>query len=283
MNWAHFPSAAKRCRDARGQRGSHERRARFRPRTASSTRRSGAASRFPPHCISSFLLAACLIAAWLAHLNSLVRAAEVTAGTGTGAPGTSATVPLSFTSDLPVTAAQFDLVYPAASVSSDGGILSDEAAGLISVSRAISPGKRRFVIYSAGSKPLPSGALVQLSFHIPAQAAAGLVKLSLENAILSDATGHRVSPATLNAGALTITSGPPPEEVRFTSALFDATGALQLQLSAPAGGLYALQRSLDLRTWTSFSTNSAPGGTARATDPSASGTPHRFYRAVLLP
>jgi hypothetical protein len=58
---------------------------------------------------------------------------------------------------------------------------------------------------------------------------------------------------------------------------------LNLQLSGMPGKSYVLEASTNLVNWVPLSTNQAPSTVLNLTDPSISGFPYRFYRAVQLP
>lgn len=75
---------------------------------------------------------------------------------------------------------------------------------------------------------------------------------------------------------------PPPAQLaagRFTPA-----GQFEFMLHGQVGGRYLLQRSPDMRNWSTIgNTILAPSNTIRFTDPAAPGAGPRFYRAVHLP
>ncbi len=66
-------------------------------------------------------------------------------------------------------------------------------------------------------------------------------------------------------------------------AVSQSGGTFHVQFSGEDNGVYAVQVSTDLVTWTSVSTNLPTNGVLEYAETPAPGTPRRYYRSVLLP
>lgn len=206
-------------------------------------------------------------------------ATGLTAGSGAGVPGGALLIPISLNSDASVAALQFDLAAASSLLVSDGAVAANQSAGLRVLSREVSPGIRRVLVYRTDGLPLPGGELVSIPFLIAANASPGTIPLKLDNVVLSDLQFGRL-PADQAAGAVTIASG---ETIEFRSVRFDEAGAFQLELRASAGRQIRIEVSSDLKSWTLLTTESAAGGAVRIVDANSGGAATRYYRASAAP
>lgn len=208
-------------------------------------------------------------------------ATNVSVGNAAGVPGTTATVSVNLTSDTPVTAVQFDLLYDATKLTSGPALGGNALTGHEVASSEPATGTRRVVLYSLASAPLKNGALVNVPFTIPANAIEEVVGLSLTNVVLANAAGNAVTPVASTAGSLTISFTAP---ARFDAVTRAVDGRVQFQLIGTPGRSYVIQTSPDLAAWSNLSTNALPaGGFVNYSDSTATNAPRRFYRAVAAP
>jgi hypothetical protein len=210
---------------------------------------------------------------------SVIGATELRVGTGIGTPGGNALVPVTLSTDTSVIALQFDISASSPGLASDGAVAATALNRIRVASRELSPGLRRVLIFTQDSQPLPNGTLVNLPFSIAANASVGTTTVSPAQVLISNPQFGLV-PYTASAGSITISSGSIAE---FKSALFDATGVFQLELSATAGRSYRIEASPDLKSWSPLLTEFAVNSLLRVADTNAPRSPARFYRALTLP
>lgn len=213
---------------------------------------------------------ACATAAWASPRLEIGEGNATVYSSGAGI------VPVSYESDVPAVAIQFDVQFDPARLVSAPTLLGGLASDHLVVSSEPTPGTRRVVVYSPENSPLPNGVLLDLQFLPLAQSPDGPVSLVPANVIVVGKGPVSITPVVALPGTFTI--GTP---ARFGSVTVSPAGLVELELTGPVGATFALQRSPDLNQWTSIATNAIPpGGVLHATDPSAVGAAARFYRAV---
>ncbi len=196
---------------------------------------------------------------------------------GTGAGDTTSIVPVTFTSDVPSVAVQFDVLFDAARLVSGPALPVGAYPNQQVVSSEPVPGTRRVVVYSANNAVIPNGVVVNLQFTPISQSADGPVALTAANVLVANAAAGSVKPVQTAPGTFTIGA-----VARFSSVSVTPAGLVQLELTGPPGRTFALQKSADLLQWSAVSTNPIPaGGVVTLGDPTAVASQVRFYRAVL--
>lgn len=188
-----------------------------------------------------------------------------------------AAVALSFRTDTPVTAVQFEIAFDASRL-----IPVATAAGLVASRHIVAssepaPGIRRVVVYSMSNVPLTNGILANISFVRRSKSPDGSVALTVTNAVVSGPLGQPIGPLNLSPGLFNLESG---TSATFMLLSISGDGSVDLQLTGPPGRTYAIQASVDLTTWAGFATNVIPvSGILKINDPKAGTERQRFYRA----
>lgn len=144
--------------------------------------------------------------------------ATLSAGSGSGQPGQSVTIPISLTSQggAQVAGVNFDLNFDEKrlSVSSVTAGSAATAAGKSVSSSEPSPGKLRVIVFGVNQNVIGSGTIVNITFSILGSAAPGTVNLTFSNTAATDPSGNSV-PVNTQAGSVTVnappaTATPPP-------------------------------------------------------------------------
>ncbi len=213
---------------------------------------------------------------------SLNAATELVVGKVTTAPDTTGTVPVTFNGDTAAVALQFDVSFDATSLTAGPPLLKDFTATHQIVSSMPGTGLQRIVVYSMNNTSLPAGATILLRFTPRAGLSEGTaINVGLAKAIVSSATGDRVTPVQLIPGSLTISTSGGGKAPRFDSITAADSGKVDFQLTGTAGQRYVIQTSIDLRDWKPLETFTIPaGGILKVNDPAGPQFRSRFYRAV---
>lgn len=194
-----------------------------------------------------------------------------------GAPGTTAMVPVNYTTDTNAPSLQFDLLYDTnyltAGDPTGGNALSDHQVA----SAEVSPGLRRVLILSFSNSPITNGVLVYVPFAISTNAPDHDEMLTMSNVLVVNA-GASVVPSESSNGVLAIAVPP-----RFDAIFPTNGGAVHLELSGTTGRHYAIQTTTNLAqpVWTAISTNAAVGGLVEFEGQDQEMA--RYYRAVVVP
>jgi hypothetical protein len=205
-------------------------------------------------------------------------AAELQVGEASAPPGATVSVPVTVSGASGAVAAQFDLSFNPSTVSLTGVSAGEALAGHIVDQQELNPGYWRVLAYSTTNGPIAPGAMVRLSFNIPADAPDGLIPLDVTNAIIAQVQGQPVRPLDQIGGALFVSSG-----ARFTSLTLTGNGQLQMQFQGTEGRQYVIEASTNLVNWEVLNTNTVVGGGFSLVETNMTAYPHRFYRARLLP
>jgi len=147
---------------------------------------------------------AALVLAWSLLSPSLVSAERsLVVGTVQSSPGSSTTVPVTFTNDGTVVGLQFDLSYDPAVLSltgiSGGGVVVDH----IIESNVVIAGQLRIVVHSPTNASLGSGTLLSLGFDIDTLAS-GFTPLDRSLVVLGDQAAVFKPPTSLQSGGVDI-------------------------------------------------------------------------------
>jgi len=215
-----------------------------------------------------------VLTVWLS-MNRVLPASTLDAGNAAGVPGSQILLPIQFTSDLPATALQVDVLYDGALLQADGTAPGPAATGHLANSDTPDPGHHRFVLYSLQNAPLAKGAVANVGFTIFPLAPLGALTVTLTNAVLAAFDGVAIAPATLSAGTITVTLAAPAQ---WTVVTREANGTVHLTADATPDQPYEIQASTDLSTWTPIATQVATNGVLEVFDTGATALPHRFYR-----
>ena len=203
---------------------------------------------------------------------------QLIVGHGSGDGPIPSAVPVSYSSDLPVVAIQFDLTFDPSLLASSDPVLTSTSPTHALLSSEPTPGIRRIVVYSTSNAVLPNGPLVTIGFAALPRTPDGTLSLTLANALAADSDAHLIGPISLISGDFTVG---PAVNAQLALTTLSSAGDVQLQLTGPAGTTFVLQVSQDLRQWTPLKTAAIPvDGILRFSDTVSPSTSVRFYRAV---
>ncbi len=136
-------------------------------------------------------------------------APNLTVGTASGLPGTTALLPITFdTSTAAVTSLQFDLTLPpslSTGAVTEQSILTSAAK---SVATSFIGGVWRIIIYGVNQAPMAGGNVLAIQFPIAAGAPIGPLNIPISGVIFSDLNGIALSSGTNTAGTLTVNLPP---------------------------------------------------------------------------
>ena len=203
---------------------------------------------------------------------------SMSAGTTSGAPGTTDAVPVSVSIDTNVVSLQFDLLY-AANYLTPGTPVGGDALSDQQVFSAVgSPGLLRVLLVSFTSTALTSGVAAYVPFAIVSNVPDHDETLLLSNVVLVSAQAMAV-PVTVTSNATLSITVPP-----HFNAIFPTNGAIHLDLTGTTGRVYAIQATTNLAPsqWMSLTTNTDVNGVLPFDDTYTGGLPHRFYRALFV-
>ena len=208
--------------------------------------------------------------------GNCLASVTLTIGQGTGDQTRTGLVPVSFSSDDPAVAIQFDVQFDDTLVVTGPVLLQSLTTNQVVVSGQPTNGVQRVVIYSLNNTPLPNGVLLNLQLLAGFFAQDGSASLTPTNVIVANAAAQRLAPVILNPGSFLISSAP---AAQFVSAGIQ-NGTLELELMGKVGDTFVLQTSIDLIGWAPLYTNKIPdGGVLRFSDSRVVTNPARFYRA----
>jgi len=179
-------------------------------------------------------------------------------------PGTAVNVPVNLVRATNVVAAQFDVSFDPSRVSSAPAIADARQAVL---SREISPGVRRVLVFSRQNAVVTNRSLVSLPFAVSPSAYDGSGALTPANAILVRQDATAITPVDLGSGTIF---------VRPVNRL--PNGHIQFFLPSSPDQRYYIQASTDLDQWINISTNVATGSFLDLIDVDAASHSYRFYR-----
>ena len=153
---------------------------------------------------------------------------QLSAGSASGDPGDTVTIPISIdsASGVEVSGLNFDLSFDASRLTLDhvsAGPAATSAEKSVSSSTP-SSGTVRVIVFGLNQTAIPDGTLVNVFFEIKAGSAPGTIALPLGNAAASSPAGSSV-PISTSAGSLTI-QAPPPTAVPTSSATSTLTPSL---------------------------------------------------------
>lgn len=164
---------------------------------------------------------------------------SLTVGSASGTPGTSVTLPVTFTNDSLAAGLQFDLGFAPATVSA-GSVTLGAAGGSSRMDYNVTtPGNLRVVVapQTQGTIPsLASGPLTNVPFTIAANATPGNYAVTLQGVAMSDGTGARISAGTLTAGTITVTASTPPPVTLYTGLSPTGTGSITASFTGGGAG-----------------------------------------------
>ena len=219
--------------------------------------------------------------ACLCLLNQVVAAApQLSIPPVVGSPGATVLVPIQLTTDVPLIAAQFDLIFDGTRFTSGSPTGGSALNGHVVASSTPTPGVRRVVVYSVSNALLQNGSLVTIPITVAADTVPSAATLVVTNAILALTNGTGATQIALSNGVLTISSASAPRLSTISRAL---DGTVQLQLVGTLGQTYILQSSPDLKQWTNVRTNVLSAIPWTYTESTAVTLRQRFYRAVSAP
>jgi hypothetical protein len=205
-----------------------------------------------------------------------MAASALTIGQEASEAFTAGLIPVTFTTDTPTVALQFDVQFDPVRLISGPVVAGPSLINQSIVFSQPTNGLLRIVIYSANNSTIPSGLILSLQFTGNA-AAGSSIALTPANVIAANLSAQQVAPVNLISGSFSISGG---VSARFTS-IGLLNGVSQLELTAEPGLIFALQGSPNLIDWVSLSTNTVPpGGLLRVNDSAAPSFKTRFYRAV---
>lgn len=207
------------------------------------------------------------ISLMVASLGTLAAQPQILVRNSFGYPGVSVQVPLATTASN-WTAFQTDIAFDITKVSSESAQLAANLSNHLILSREISPGIRRILVYSTG---LAAGSnrfsVANLPFAIfPAQYVSG-GQVTPQN-----------STVVYPGGSATAASGTAGEI--FVGPLHITTnGAAQFFFPTAANVEFAIDASTNLIDWINLTNVIAEGAFTEMVDSEAPLHPHRFYRA----
>jgi hypothetical protein len=205
----------------------------------------------------------------LMPLSALAQA-SINVATSPGFPGSVTPLPILVRKTTNVTAAQFDLTYNAARVTSGDGVLGGVFSNHVVRTREIAPGVRRVLIFSRTNASLTvtnTRTIAQIPFTVRPLERIGSGPIVPSNARLAQPNASPIAPLGLNSGAIFV-----------QPVSFQPEGA-QLFLPSEIGVKYVIEATTNFVQWTDIATNTASGEFLTALDPFAVNFPYRFYRS----
>lgn len=148
----------------------------------------------------------------LAAASALPAAAapSLALGTGSAQAPQSVSLPVTFTADGTVVAAQFELVYDPAALT-PGTVTKGAAIAAtdhVVSKNVVAAGRLRVIVLSNSLTVLPSGVIADVAFTVNFGAAAGARSVSFENVELPNASAVKVAPTGLGSGSVTVLEPP---------------------------------------------------------------------------
>lgn len=196
---------------------------------------------------------------------------QIAIQTARGFPGETILLPINARRLTNVAAMQFDVNYSSARVS-----VAPPVSGLPSgphrfLSREVSPGIHRILIFSNQNSPLTNrGTLAYLPVSVPANEYVGSGPIPMAGAVLAGSGGIAMKPISTVGGNV------------FVAPVFrQPEGNVSFFLPSEVDQLYIIQASTNLVDWMNLSTNSSPSSFLDLLDPDLTIYPQRFYRANL--
>jgi hypothetical protein len=216
----------------------------------------------------------CVVLGVSAGLSPRLARADATLSIGNapGYPGAVVAVPVALSRATNVVAAQFDVAFNPGKVASGAALPGPASGNPIVVSREISPGLRRVVVFSLNNTVITNRTLAQLTFTVPTQERIGSGPLTPANVIVARSNATALTPLALNSGTIF---------GRTVNLLPE--GHAQFFLPSTPDQRYAIQGTTNLVDWFNLSTNVATGSFLDLVDVDAANSPYRFYRWQLLP
>jgi hypothetical protein len=185
-------------------------------------------------------------------------------------PGGSLLVPIGWNRASNVVAAQFDLAFDPSRVTGGAALSHLPGSGQIVLSRELSPGVRRVLVFSLQNSVITNRSPVQLPFTVSPSEYISSGPLTPQNAIMARKDGTAVTPVALRSGTIF---------VRPVNFLPD--GHVQFFLPSTPDQRYIIQATTNLVNWVNISTNVASGTFLDLIDVDAVSNPYRFYRWQL--
>ncbi len=127
------------------------------------------------------------------------------AGTASSAPGSTVTVPISFTSaTVAIAAFQFSISVPAgwSIVSASAGAAATAASKSVSANTA----SRMLIMFGVDQRTVATGVVAYIQIAVPASAESGIYPVTIAGPIFSASDGSSVQPAASTAGSVTVQS-----------------------------------------------------------------------------
>ena len=205
-----------------------------------------------------------------AAVTELPAQTSLTIGNTPGYPGATVSVPINVRRATNIVAAQFEVAFNVAKVTSDAATLATALGGHVIRSREIAPGVRRTLVYSYNNAVLQTnGFSARMPFQVPTEERVGSGPLVPQEVILAKADGAMLAPVTLNAGSIF---------VRKANRLPD--GTVQFFLPSDPDGHYIIQATTDFLSWVTLTHTTAFANFMDLLDADAANYSHRFYRSV---
>jgi hypothetical protein len=198
---------------------------------------------------------------------------SLTIGNIPGYPGAQANAPVTLNRVTNVTAAQFDVSFDSARVSSEDPSLAPALVGRIIKSREVSPGVRRLLMYSLANTATTftnNRVIAHLPFTVLPAERYSSGPITPSNVILANRDGNAIPGIVAIAGQIFI---------RPVNHLPD--GTVQFFLPSEADERYLIQASTNLINWVSITNLMAPANFMDLIDVDAARHSRRFYRWVL--
>ncbi|HEY9173017.1 MAG TPA: Ig-like domain-containing protein, partial [Verrucomicrobiae bacterium] len=135
-------------------------------------------------------------------------ATELRVGNVFAVPGVTALVSVRCTTDTPIVAAQFDLVFGSTNVSAGDATLGPALTGHEITSGTPAADRRRIVLHSPTNAMLGSGVWAYVPLSLATNTSYGTITLTLINVVLANHDGLPVTDCSVVSGSLTCTPGP---------------------------------------------------------------------------
>jgi hypothetical protein len=182
-------------------------------------------------------------------------------------PGGSVSVPVGWSKASNIVAAQFDVTFDPARVTGGAALPFNASGEQLVLSREVSPGVRRVVIFSLPNSVITNRNSVQLPFTVSPAEHASSGPLTLGNTILAKKDGTALAPLALKSGTIFV------RQINFLP-----DGHVQFFLPSTPDQRYYIQATTNLVNWVNISTNVATGSFLDLIDVDAVSYPYRFYR-----
>src|SRR5262245_53535112 len=169
-------------------------------------------------------------------------------GSTPGYQGVSYALPVTLSRATNIVAAQFDVAFDPAKVSAAAALPDLTSVDQMVLSRELSPGLRRVLVFSRNNAVITNRTIAQTPFTVSAAERVSSGPLTPTHAVVAQTDAAALTSLSLNAGTIF---------VRPVNLL--PNGHVQFFLPSTPDTRYAIQATTNLVNWVNISTNTATG------------------------